>query len=59
LAFKGLNKQRSLLRELSNCGTLYILMVLISNTVRGFLSEVLKKMGQKLLVHKKVYEYAT
>jgi len=37
-----------------------MLMVLIPNTVRGILSEVLKKMGEKLLVYKrKVYEYVT
>lgn len=28
-------------------------MVFIPNTVRGILSEVLKKMGEKLLVYKK------
>jgi hypothetical protein len=47
------------LRELSNSGTMYILMVLIPNTVREILSEVLKKIGEKLLGHKKVYEYVT
>ena len=50
---KTLHKQRGLLCELSNCGTLYILMVLIPNTVRGIPSEVPKKMGVKMLIHKK------